>query len=394
MRATEKPTFEENSHRRVFRYVERHGASDPTAVRERLDLDVERFRRVLRSLKQAGHLREVEGTLRVGLEGGDDQTYSEGGIEYRIRPARQEDFSGIVKVMRQITAEDTYVVAETVAEQLLYEDTVIRHNDAQSRLFFVATVDGAVVGWTHLDTSPLAKLRHTAQQTVGVVEIYRGYGIGARLLNHGLNWAAERDIKKVYSSLPAPNRHAIGFLETFGWEREARRSDAYRIDGEFVDEVMMTVVPADATEFDDRDPPSIASRFFEWASSAIGKSRMIIEGPYRAISGTPDRFDRGGDFVRGVLLGIDPLGLIELGIKPLRETSADTRDPSDPDDWGTIGAKTTVEFLETNSPRRSSLGRGAVFMGGVIGGVFLTALTQSVLWSVTVSLGLLNLLLR
>lgn len=394
MRATEKPTFEKNAHRRLYRYIERHGAIDPEAAQKQVNLDVERFQRVVSSLKQAGCLREVDGALRVALDGGVDHTYSEDGIEYRIRPARQEDFSGIVKIMRQITTENTYVVAESIAEQLLYEDTVIRHNDAQSRLFFVATVDGTVVGWTHIDTSPLEKLRHTARQTVGVLEIFRGYGIGARLMNHGLNWAADRDIKKVYNSLPATNQNAIGFLETFGWEREARRRDTYRIDGDFVDEVLMAVDPAEVTDFADRKTESTAGGFFEWASSAFEKSGSIIERWYRAISRTPARFNHGGDFVRGVLLGIDPLALLEMGTKSVSETWVHERDQFDPDDWGTVGAKTTVQFLETNPPRRNSLGGGALLIGGLLGGVILTALTQIVLWSVTVPLGLLNLLLR
>ena len=48
---------------------------------------------------------------------------------------------------RAVTSEDTYVVAES----LLYEDCVNRHNTVESRVFFVATDDGDVVGWTHLD---------------------------------------------------------------------------------------------------------------------------------------------------------------------------------------------------------------------------------------------------
>lgn len=63
MRAIEKPTFEKNAHRRLYRYVERHGAIDPEAAQKQVDLDVERFQRVVSSLKQAGYLREVDGTL-------------------------------------------------------------------------------------------------------------------------------------------------------------------------------------------------------------------------------------------------------------------------------------------------------------------------------------------
>lgn len=156
----------------------------------------------------------------------------------------------------------------------------------------------------------------------------------------------------------------------------------------------MAVNPADATDFADRQTESTANGFLERATSSLGKARSIIERSYRAISRTPARFNRGGDFVSGVFLGLDPLALLEMGIKTLTETWVHASEEFDPDDWGTAGAKSTVQFLETTPPRVSSLGRGALFTGGVVGGVFLAALTQSVLWSVTVTLGLLNLLLR
>nr|WP_225335598.1 hypothetical protein [Halomicrobium urmianum] len=80
--------------------------------------------------------------------------------------AKQDDFEGIVDAIRDATDDEPYVVAETVAEELLYDDTVHRHNTVSSRVFFVATVDGEVVGWTHLDLPQVDKLQDIAQLTV------------------------------------------------------------------------------------------------------------------------------------------------------------------------------------------------------------------------------------
>ena len=116
---------------------------------------------------------------------------------------------------------------------------VLRHNELESRIFFVATVDGEVVGWVHLKHPETEKLSHTAELTLGVTEEYRGRGIGSRLLERGLEWAGEQGFEKIYNSLPATNEAAIEFLAGRGWREEARRADHYRIDGEYVDEVMM-----------------------------------------------------------------------------------------------------------------------------------------------------------
>lgn len=246
MKLAEKPRLEAEPARLVYRYVERRGAVDPDAVPEDLDLDDRTYEDALATLQREGYVVSEDGALRLAIDAGGAETHAVEGVEYTVRPARQEDFEGILKVIRRIVDERTYVVAETVAEQLLYEDAVIRHNDAKSRLFFVATADDAVVGWTHLDRSPIERLGHTAQQTIGVLEPYRGYGIGGRLMQRGLEWAVENGVRKLYNSLPATNEEAIEFLASHGCTVEAVRSDHYLIDGEYVDEVTMAIDPAEA----------------------------------------------------------------------------------------------------------------------------------------------------
>ena len=100
-------------------------------------------------------------------------------------------------------------------------------------MFFVATVDDDVVGWVHIKHPESEKLSHTAELTVGVLEKYRGYGIGSHLLERGVDWGATQGFEKIYNSVPATNDDAIAFLEAHDWEVEAVRADQY------VDETML-----------------------------------------------------------------------------------------------------------------------------------------------------------
>jgi len=106
-------------------------------------------------------------------------------------------------------------------------------------VFFVATVDGEVVGWVHIDVNETEKLHHTAELTVGVLDEYRGKTIGSELLDRGVGWASNHGIEKIYNSLPATNERGIEFLEDHGWETEAVRANHYKFDDDYVDEVMM-----------------------------------------------------------------------------------------------------------------------------------------------------------
>ena len=239
METIERPTFESAASRRIYEYVERHGTVKRHVLMDVTALPSAEFQAELEQLKTTGYLEEEGGTLQIALEFGAVEEHETDDVAFVVRPGRQDDFDGLIDTIRDVTAEETYVVAETIAEQLLYENAVSRHNTVKSRRFFVATVDGEVVGWTHLDMPQVDQIQEVAQQTVGVRESYRGYGIGSRLLQRGLEWAEANGYRKVYNSVPMTNDRALEFLTEHGWDTEAIRRDHYTIDGEYVDEVMM-----------------------------------------------------------------------------------------------------------------------------------------------------------
>lgn len=241
MKASERPTFDTTDRRRIYEYIEQNGAVRPEALYDDriVRVEPERFRQLVAIMKRDGVIEEREGKLRVALEGGAREEYRTANFDFEIRPARQEDFSGILGVIEQVASQRMYIEAETVAEQLDHEDALIRHNDLDTRMFFVATVSDEVVGWCHVEAPELEKLRHTAKLTLGILDEYQNEGLGSHLLQRGLSWAKTNRYEKVYQSVPATNEQAISFLQDHGWEEEARREGHYKIDDEYVDEVML-----------------------------------------------------------------------------------------------------------------------------------------------------------
>jgi len=240
METSDAPSFETEAGEEIYRFVERHGTAARHRVRDVTSLAAEEFADELARLTARGYLENDGGTLKVALDVGSIERHEtpDGGA-FVVRPAQQADFEGLIDTIRDVTAEDTYVVAESIAEQLLYEDAVQRHNAVESRVFFVATVDGDVVGWAHLELPQVDKLQSTAQVTVGVRSEHTEQGIGTTLLDRALEWAEANGYRKVYNSVPTTNDHAIAFLESRGWETEGVRTDHYTIGDEHVDEVML-----------------------------------------------------------------------------------------------------------------------------------------------------------
>ena len=241
MQATDPLEFGHRDRKQIYEYVERRGAVDPEEVRDQLGLDPGGFRHHVAILKRDGRLEADDDTLRVALEAGAEEEYVDDDLAFHIRPARQEDLTGIVGAIRQVAEAKTYIVAESVADEIDHENALLRHNELESRMFFVATVDDDVIGWVHLYAPELEKLSHTAELTVGVIEEYRGHGVGSHLLSRGLGWANSNEYEKAYQSVPSTNEAAIEFLENHGWETEAIREDHYKLDDRYADEVMMAV---------------------------------------------------------------------------------------------------------------------------------------------------------
>lgn len=240
----EPPVGRELDHRGrkdIYEYVESHGDVREREVRATLGMDAREFGHHVNILKRDGILTETgDGHLQIAHADTDETEHDSGDLTYTIRQARQSDITGLVGVMREAIDEE-YVVAESVADMLDHEEVLLRRNEVESRMFFVACVDDDVVGWVHLEHPEMEKLRHTAELTVGVLDGYRGHGIGRSLLDRGLDWGRGQGYEKVYNSVPSTNDGAIGFLEDHGWEIEARREDHYKIGDGYVDEVMMGI---------------------------------------------------------------------------------------------------------------------------------------------------------
>jgi ribosomal protein S18 acetylase RimI-like enzyme len=231
--------FGDSDRRDIYEYVEAHGSVSANEVRDELGFDERAFGHHLAILRRDGLLEIDHGDLRIAIDGGAEEEFRDEAVEFTIRPARQEDLTGLVGVMRQTTEAKTYVEAETVADLIDHEEVLLRHNELETRMFFVATVDGEVVGWVHLNAPEVGKLSHTAELTLGVLEEYRGHGIGSHLLERGVEWGASHGFEKLYQSVPSTNEGALEFLAEHGWEQEAVREGHYKLEGEYLDEVML-----------------------------------------------------------------------------------------------------------------------------------------------------------
>lgn len=231
--------FDHDDRRRIYEYVERNGPTSKRELRRALGLDATALVTHLALLRRNEYVTVQDGTVAPAFEAPGAEEHERDDVSFVVRQAEEADRSSLIDVIHEVADEGTYMAAESIADILAHEEVLLRHNEVESRIFFVATIDEEIVGWVHLRLPAYEKLAHTAELTVGVLETYRGLGIGSQLLQRGERWAKSRGLEKLYNSAPGTNERAIEFLESHDWTVEAVRSDHYRIDGTYIDEVMM-----------------------------------------------------------------------------------------------------------------------------------------------------------
>ena len=143
-------------------------------------------------------------------------------------------------------AKERKYLALTAAIPLERTREFVRENVLTDVAQFVAVHEGQVVGWA--DILPLwpPTMAHCGRLGMGVLEVYRGHGIGAKLLKACIAKAKAKGITRVELEARADNRRAIHFYERVGFIHECRKRNAMRFEGVYFDSIQMCLLMGDA----------------------------------------------------------------------------------------------------------------------------------------------------
>lgn len=104
----------------------------------------------------------------------------------------------------------------------------------------VAMYQQKPVGYLVMEANPAEKLRHTAMLNMGVVENFRGVGVGKYLLNEALGKVqAESNIEIIYLMVRADHENATQLYKNAGFDTLAKLEKDTKIDDEYKDGLLM-----------------------------------------------------------------------------------------------------------------------------------------------------------
>ncbi len=109
--------------------------------------------------------------------------------------------------------------------------------------WIVAVVDDQIVGHVNLKGDRLKVARHRCELGIGIERAYRGRGIGGRLMTAAIELASDAPtLEWIDLRVFAPNTAARALYRRFGFTEIGTLADRFRIDGEPIDDVIMTLL--------------------------------------------------------------------------------------------------------------------------------------------------------
>ena len=158
-----------------------------------------------------------------------------------IREIREEDVSAFRQALDSVCRERKYLVAMQ-APEVERVPAFVEANLRSGFPQFVAEEGGRIVGWS--DAIPGDAESGSAQigrLGMGVIEPYRGKGIGGRLLGSTIEKARRIGLEKIELSVYSGNSAAIALYEKRGFVIEGRKKRGRLVDGVYEDVLFMAL---------------------------------------------------------------------------------------------------------------------------------------------------------
>ncbi|WP_298439032.1 GNAT family N-acetyltransferase [uncultured Ferrimonas sp.] len=115
----------------------------------------------------------------------------------------------------------------------------VRLNIEQQHAQFVAYVDNRLIGWCDIVPHTPPSQAHIGYMGMGIIQGYRGQGIGQRLLQRAIEHAFSRGLTRLELEVFANNHAAIAMYQKLGFEIEGRKRFGRKIDQNYLDILLM-----------------------------------------------------------------------------------------------------------------------------------------------------------
>ncbi len=162
-----------------------------------------------------------------------------------LRIAKEADAASLILHVEACDRESSFLSresGESTATLLEERNLIRRYAEADNALFLLAEQQGKLVGTLTYTGWRLKRMRHTGRFGMSIRKTHWNQGIGGILLDAMIAWARSNGVtRKIGLEVQHVNERAIALYQTRGFVPEGRLHREMRIEGEWVDVILMSL---------------------------------------------------------------------------------------------------------------------------------------------------------
>lgn len=159
-----------------------------------------------------------------------------------IRRIRECDAEKFTVLSRKVESSSNFMLWEEGERNITPEEQRERINildKSKNSAILVAEYGDELVGFIVAIGGSARRNKHSVYLVIGVLEDYRGQGIGTKLFEEAEKWAMIHKIHRLELTAATRNNAGLSLYKKMGFEIEGTKRHSLFIDGNFVDEYYM-----------------------------------------------------------------------------------------------------------------------------------------------------------
>lgn len=166
------------------------------------------------------------------------------GREIVLRAATSDDAERVLAYNRSIFQEAPYLLTTLEEFTITAEDErrwIENIQQDPDSLVLIAFHEGEIAGFLDFQRGHRRRIAHTGSFSINIRRDLRGGGLGTRMLQELITWAAARPgLEKIWLQVFADNKPAISLYESQGFVKDSLMEKQIKLEnGEYVDLVGM-----------------------------------------------------------------------------------------------------------------------------------------------------------
>lgn len=162
-------------------------------------------------------------------------------MAYRVIPIAEQHIEGFRAAVDAVARERIYL-AVLEAYPLEEMRRFFQKSMGDGHPQFIALAGEQVIGWCFITPLQAALFTHSGLLAMGIIEDYRGQGIGEALMNAALDAAKAKGLTRIELTVREHNLRAKRLYEKMGFQFEGVKHRGVRADGIYEDLICMALL--------------------------------------------------------------------------------------------------------------------------------------------------------